>query len=154
MSTAGQAPDALEDVFDGTFEAAHLGRELPAARYELSREDLRAYAEASGDRNPIHLDEATARAVGLPDVIAHGMLTMGLAGTVVADWAGDPGAVLAYGTKFTAPVVVPAAAEAVLEVTGSVVGRDEAARTVEVELVATSAGTRVLGRARAVVRLR
>lgn len=136
-----------------TPEETAVGTELPAARYELSRDDLRAYAEASGDRNPIHLDEATARSVGLPDVIAHGMLTMGLAGSVVADWAGDPTAVVSFGTKFTAPVVVPAAAPAVVEVTGRVVSRDETARTVEVELSVTHAGVKVLGRARAVVRL-
>ncbi|MEW1958605.1 MaoC/PaaZ C-terminal domain-containing protein [Kineococcus sp. NPDC059986] len=130
-----------------------VGTELPTARYELSRDDLRAYAEASGDRNPIHLDEATARSVGLPDVIAHGMLTMGLAGTVVADWVGDPARVLSFGTKFTAPVVVPADAPAVVEVSGTVVARDEAAGTAEVDLVVTSAGAKVLTRARAVVAL-
>ena len=130
-----------------------VGHELPLAHYELSRDDLRAYAEASGDRNPIHLDEAVARSVGLPDVIAHGMLTMGLAGSVVADWAGDPCAVVSYGTRFTAPVVVPAAAPAVVEVAGRVVARDEDARTVEVDLAVTHAGAKVLGRARAVVRL-
>ncbi|GAB3455731.1 MaoC/PaaZ C-terminal domain-containing protein [Kineococcus endophyticus] len=130
-----------------------VGTELPTARYELSRDDLRAYAEASGDRNPIHLDEVTARSVGLPDVIAHGMLTMGLAGTVVADWVGDPARVLSYGTKFTAPVVVPADAPAVVEVAGTVVALDEAAGTAEVDLVVTSAGAKVLTRARAVVAL-
>jgi len=135
------------------FDDTEVGTELPAARYELSRDDLREYAEASGDHNPIHLDEATARSVGLPDVIAHGMLTMGLAGSVAADWAGDPSAVVSYGTKFTAPVVVPADAPAVVEVGGSVVARDADARTVEVELLVTHAGAKVLGRARAVVRL-
>ncbi|MEZ0164973.1 MaoC/PaaZ C-terminal domain-containing protein [Kineococcus sp. LSe6-4] len=137
-----------------TDERVEVGTELPTARYELSREDLRAYAEASGDRNPIHLDEATARSVGLPDVIAHGMLTMGLAGTVVADWVGDPARVLSYGTKFTAPVVVPAGAPAVVEVAGTVVGLDAAAGTAEVDLVVTSGDEKVLTRARAVVALR
>ncbi|WP_432563100.1 MaoC/PaaZ C-terminal domain-containing protein [Kineococcus sp. SYSU DK003] len=135
------------------FDDVEVGHELPAAHYELSREDLRAYAEASGDRNPIHLDEATAKAVGLPDVIAHGMLTMGLAGTVVADWAGNPGAVVSYGTKFTAPVVVAADTPAVVDVSGTVASRDAEARTVEVDLTVTSGGAKVLTRARAVVRL-
>lgn len=135
------------------FEDTEVGTELPAARYELSRDDLRAYAEASGDHNPIHLDEVTAKSVGLPDVIAHGMLTMGLAGSVVADWAGDPSAVLSFGTKFTAPVVVGSAGPAIVEVAGTVLARDEDARTVEVDLAVTHAGTKVLGRARAVVRL-
>lgn len=130
-----------------------VGAQLPTATYELSRADLLAYADASGDQNPIHRDEATARAVGLPDVIAHGMLTMGLAGTVVADWAGDPTRVVSYATKFTAPVVVPAQGGAVVEVTGAVTSVDEQARTAEVALTVTSAGSAVLGRARAVVRL-
>ena len=135
------------------FDDVRVGDALPAARHEVTRADLRAYAEASGDRNPIHLDEDVARAVGLPDVIAHGMLTMGLAGQVAADWAGDPAAVVGYGTKFTAPVVVPAEGAAVVEVAGTVAARDEDARTVTVDLAVTSAGAKVLGRARAVVRL-
>jgi len=135
------------------FDAAPVGTALPTTVLELTRDDLRAYAEASGDTNPIHLDEAVARSVGLPDVIAHGMLTMGLAGSVVADWAGDPGAVVSFATRFTQPVVVPADTAAVVEVTGSVTGADADARTVAVDLAVTSAGVKVLGRARAVVRL-
>ena len=135
------------------FEAAEVGTTLPPAVVEVTRADLRAYADASGDTNPIHLDEAVARSVGLPDVIAHGMLTMGLAGSVVTDWAGDPGAVLSCGTKFTAPVVVPAGEPAVVDVAGTVASRDEDARTVTVDLAVTSAGAKVLGRARAVVAL-
>ncbi|NAZ85928.1 MaoC/PaaZ C-terminal domain-containing protein [Kineococcus indalonis] len=135
------------------FEDVRVGDALPAVRHEVTRADLRAYAEASGDRNPIHLDADVARSVGLPDVIAHGMLTMGLAGQSAADWAGDPAAVVRYGTKFTAPVVVPAEGAAVVEVAGTVAARDEDARTVTVDLAVTSAGAKVLGRARAVVRL-
>ena len=73
----------------------------------VSRETLVAYANASGDQNPIHQDEAFARSVGLPDVIAHGMWTMGASATVVTDWAGDAGRVVEFGTRFTKPVVVP-----------------------------------------------
>ncbi|WP_337060348.1 MaoC/PaaZ C-terminal domain-containing protein [Kineococcus sp. G2] len=135
------------------FEDVQVGDALPAARHEVTRADLRAYAEASGDRNPIHLDESVARSVGLPDVIAHGMLTMGLAGQSAADWAGDPAAVLEYATKFTAPVVVPAQGAAVVEVAGTVAALDEQRRTATVDLAVTSAGAKVLGRARAVVRL-
>ena len=135
------------------FDAAPVGTALPPAVLELTRADLRAYAQASGDSNPIHLDEAVARSVGLPDVIAHGMLTMGLAGQVVADWAGDPGAVVSFATRFTQPVVVPADAAAVVEVAGTVAATDADARTVVVDLTVTSAGVKVLGRARAVVRL-
>ncbi|NIZ93443.1 MaoC/PaaZ C-terminal domain-containing protein [Kineococcus rubinsiae] len=136
-----------------SFDAAPVGTALPATVVELTRADLRAYADASGDTNPIHLDEAVARSVGLPDVIAHGMLTMGLAGQVVADWAGDPGAVVSFATRFTQPVVVPADGTAVVEVGGTVSGADPEARTVAVDLTVTSAGVKVLGRARAVVRL-
>ncbi|WP_432497505.1 MaoC/PaaZ C-terminal domain-containing protein [Kineococcus gypseus] len=135
------------------FEDVALGDALPAARHEVTRADVRAYAEASGDRNPIHLDEDVARSVGLPDVIAHGMLTMGLAGQAAADWAGDPAAVVRFATKFTAPVVVPAAGAAVVEVAGTVAALDPAARTATVDLAVTSGGAKVLGRARAVVRL-
>ncbi|MGI4896431.1 MAG: MaoC/PaaZ C-terminal domain-containing protein [Janthinobacterium lividum] len=136
-----------------SFSEVEVGTDLPGARFEVSRADLRAYAEASGDRNPIHLDELVARSVGLPDVIAHGMLTMGLAGSVVTDWVGVAGAVLSFGTKFTAPVVVAADAPAVIEVVATVTARDEDARTVVVELTVTSAGVTVLGRAKAVVAL-
>ena len=73
----------------------------------VTRDTLVAYANASGDQNPIHQDESFARSVGLPDVIAHGMWTMGASGTVVADWAGDAGRVVEFGTRFTKPVVVP-----------------------------------------------
>jgi acyl dehydratase len=136
-----------------TFDAAPVGTALPPAVLEVTRADLRAYAEASGDTNPIHLDEAVARSVGLPDVIAHGMLTMGLAGSVVADWAGGAGAVVSFATRFTQPVVVPADAPAVVEVAATVAAADAEARTVAVDLTVTSAGVKVLGRARAVVRL-
>ncbi|WP_369055896.1 MaoC/PaaZ C-terminal domain-containing protein [Kineococcus terrestris] len=135
------------------FDDVAVGDELPEVEHALTRDDLVAYAGASGDQNPIHQDEAAARAVGLPDVIAHGMLTMGLAGSAVEDWAGDPGAVVSFGTKFTQPVVVPAGAAAAVTVAGRVSARDEDARTATVELTVTSAGVKVLGRARAVVRL-
>ncbi|WP_432495358.1 MaoC/PaaZ C-terminal domain-containing protein [Kineococcus auxinigenes] len=135
------------------FEDVQVGDALPPARHEVTRADLRAYAEASGDRNPIHLDETVARSVGLPDVIAHGMLTMGLAGQSAAGWAGDPAAVLEFATKFTAPVVVPAQGAAVVEVAGTVAAVDAEHRTATVDLAVTSAGVKVLGRARAVVRL-
>ena len=77
----------------------------------VGRDTLVAYANASGDQNPIHQDEAFARSVGLPDVIAHGMWTMGASATVVTDWAGDAGRVVEFGTRFTKPVVVPVAGQ-------------------------------------------
>ncbi|GAA4970583.1 MaoC/PaaZ C-terminal domain-containing protein [Kineococcus glutinatus] len=136
-----------------TFEAAAVGDALPPRTLHVTRADLVRYAGVSGDRNPIHWDERFARSVGLPDVIAHGMYTMALAGQVVADWAGDPGAVVEYGTRFTNPVVVDHERGADVLVEGAVAARDEDTRTVRVELVVTSAGAKVLGRARAVVRL-
>ena len=84
-----------------------VGDELPPLTVVVTRADLVRYAGAALDFNPIHWNEATATGVGLPNVIAHGMLTMAYAGRVVTDWAGDPGAVVRYGTKFTRPVVVP-----------------------------------------------
>ncbi len=131
------------------------GTELPAQSFPVTRAALVRYAGASGDFNPIHWNERFAREVGLPDVIAHGMFTMAEALRVVTDWTGDPGAVLEYGVRFTKPVVVPNDdVGAVIDVTGKVaVKLDDEARTVRVDLTAHSAGQKVLGMSRAVVRL-
>ncbi|RST16327.1 dehydratase, partial [Streptomyces sp. WAC04770] len=103
--------------------------------------------------NPIHWNEKFAKEVGLPDVIAHGMFTMAEAVRVVTDWVGDPGAVVEYGVRFTKPVVVPNDEKgALIEVSGKVaVKMDD--NLVRVDLTATSAGEKVLGMSRAVVRL-
>jgi acyl dehydratase len=136
------------------FDAVAVGDALPSRTFPLTRLDLVRYAGASGDFNVIHWNQRIARSVGLPDVIAHGMLTMATAARLVTDWAGDPGAVVEYGVRFTKPVVVPDdAGGAELEVSGVVADKDEAARTVRVDLTATSGGNKVLGRAQAVVRL-
>jgi acyl dehydratase len=131
------------------------GTELPAQTFPVTRETLVRYAGASGDFNPIHWNERFARAFGLPDVIAHGMFTMAEALRVVTDWTGDPGAVVEYGVRFTKPVVVPDDdTGAVVEVSAKVAALlDDEARTVRVDLTATSGGQKVLGMARAVVRL-
>ena len=84
-----------------------VGTQLPSRTYPLARSSLVRYAGASGDFNDIHWNERVALEVGLPDVIAHGMLTMAIASRVVTDWTGDPGAVVDYGVRFTRPVVVP-----------------------------------------------
>ncbi|MFE1362442.1 MaoC family dehydratase [Streptomyces harbinensis] len=132
-----------------------VGTELPARTFPVTRATLVRYAGASGDFNPIHWNERFAKGVGLPDVIAHGMFTMAEAARVVTDWAGDPAAVVEYGVRFTNPVVVPdddTGAE--IEVSAKVaVKLDDEARTVRVDLVARSAGVKVLGLSRAVVRL-
>jgi acyl dehydratase len=136
------------------FDSVEVGQELPARTYPLRRPDLVRYAGASGDFNVIHWSDRLARQAGLPDVIAHGMLTMATAVRLVTEWCGDPGAVREYGTRFTRPVVVrDDDAGAALEVRGVVAARDEQERTVTVDLSVTCAGEKVLGRARAVVRL-
>jgi acyl dehydratase len=136
------------------FDDVDVGDELPPGSYPITRLDLVRYCGASGDFNVIHWNQRIAQSVGLPDVIAHGMLTMATAARLVTEWAGDPGAVVEYGVRFTKPVVVPDDDRgALLDVSGVVAGKDEQARTVRVDLVATSAGDKVLGRAQAVVRL-
>ena len=130
-----------------------VGTELPPQAFTVTRDTLVRYAGASGDFNVIHWNARVATAVGLPDVIAHGMLTMALGGRVVTDWVGDPGAVLEYGTRFTRPVVVPDDdTGAQVEVTGAVTRKDEAG-TVQVTLTVMSGGVTVLGKAQALVRL-
>ena len=130
-----------------------VGTELPAQSFTLKRVDLVKYAGASGDFNVIHWNERVATGVGLPDVIAHGMLTMAEAVRVVTDWCGDPGAVVEYSTRFTKPVPVPDNDDgATVEVKGSVIEVLEGAR-VKVDLLATCDGAKVLGMARAVVQL-
>jgi len=118
----------------------------------VTRETLVAYANASGDQNRIHQDEAFAKSVGLPDVIAHGMWTMGAAGSVVEEWAGDGGRVVEFGTRFTKPVVVPTSGAGV-EVSGVVKSLDQDSRRATVELSAVADGAKVLGRCIAVVQL-
>ena len=136
------------------FDAVAVGEQLPAGTFRLLRSDLVRYAGASGDFNVIHWNERVAREVGLPNVIAHGMLTMATAARLVTEWCGDPGALVDYGVRFSKPVVVPDDDQgAVVKVSGTVTGKDAAARTVTVELAASSGGEKVLVRARAVVRL-
>jgi len=130
-----------------------VGTELPAQTFTITRADLVRYAGASGDFNVIHWNQRVAQSVGLPDVIAHGMYTMALAARVVTDWAGDPARVVEYGVRFTRPVPVPDdGAGAALEVTGKVAALLDDGR-VRVDLTATHDGSKVLGRAQAVVAL-
>jgi acyl dehydratase len=129
------------------------GSALPAMSVRVTRADLVRYAGASLDFNPIHWNEKVADEVGLPGVIAHGMLTMAIAGRLVTDWLGDPGALLEYGARFIRPVVVPNdETGALVELTGKVreVREDGTAR---VDVTATFNGKAVLGKAVAVVRL-
>ncbi|MFE2991135.1 MaoC family dehydratase [Streptomyces sp. NPDC059262] len=130
-----------------------IGTELPVQTFPVTRATLVQYAGASGDFNPIHWNEKFAVEVGLPDVIAHGMFTMAEAIRVVTDWVGDPAAVVEYGVRFTKPVIVPNDDKgATIEVSGKVAAKLDDGR-VRVDLVATSAGQKVLGMSRAVVQL-
>ena len=136
-----------------SYQDIQPGTEIAPRQYQVTRRDLVRYAGASGDFNPIHWNERTAKSVGLPDVIAHGMLTMALAGRFVAEWAGGPGAVTEFGVRFSAPVVVPDDDKgATVEVTGTVTERLDG-HQVAIDVTARSDGTKVLTRARAVVRL-
>ena len=130
-----------------------VGTELPEQIYPVTRTDLVRYAGASGDLNPIHWSDRVATSVGLPGVIAHGMLTMGLAARTVTDWAGDPGAVVEYQVRFGRPVVVPdddTGAE--VTVRGKVGAVLDGGR-VRLDLTVTSGGEKVLSLARATVAL-
>lgn len=145
MSTARRPVRVCADV--------SVGDEVPGTTIHVDRARLVQYAGASLDRNPIHWDEIFAKSVGLPDVIAHGMFTMGAAVTIVTEWVGDPGRVTEYDARFTKPVVVPYESGADIEVTGVVTARDEASRLVTIEITAKSGGVKVLGKAVAVARL-
>jgi acyl dehydratase len=134
------------------YDEVEVGTAVPEQSFPVQRANLIMYAGASGDFNPIHWDEQFARAVGLPDVIAHGMFTMAEAARVITDWTGDPGALVDYGVRFSKPVVVPHNEGAVLVVSGTVTEKLDGNR-VTVDLEARSGTDKVLGRARAVVQL-
>ena len=136
-----------------SFDDVTVGDVLPATTITLGRADLVRYAGASGDFNPIHWNARVATSVGLPDVIAHGMWTMGAAVSVVADWAGDPGKVVDYQVRFTRPVPVPDPGAATIEVVAVVGALDAEAGTARIDLTVSVDGARVLGKAPAVVRL-
>jgi len=128
-----------------------VGQQLPSRTIHVDRATLVQYTGASLDRNRIHWDERFARSVGLPDVIAHGMFTMGAVINIVSDWVGDAGRVVEYGTRFTKPVVVPYEGGADIEVTAVVTALDAQTRRATVGLTATCGADKVLGRAVAVV---
>jgi acyl dehydratase len=126
-----------------------VGTALPEKIVYLDRAMLKAYADASGDQNPIHQNEEFALSVGLPNVIAHGMLTMALVGKYVTDWSGGSASVKEFGARFIKPVVVPAGEKVDLTINASVVEVNGA--EIKLDLIATSAGVKVLGMAKAVV---
>jgi len=126
-----------------------VGNVLEERIFYLDRVMLKAYADASGDQNLIHHNEEFAVSVGLPNVIAHGMLTMALVGKYVTDWAGGAAAIKEYSARFIKPVIVPAGEKVDLTVSATVseVNGDR----ISITLSATSAGVKVLGMAKAVV---
>lgn len=126
-----------------------VGANLPEKVFYLDRELLKRYADASGDQNPIHQNEEFAVSVGLPNVIAHGMLTMALVGKYVSDFAGGSAKVIEFGARFTKPVIVPADEKVDLTVTATV--SEIADGKISLTLSATSAGVKVLGMAKAVI---
>jgi acyl dehydratase len=126
-----------------------VGTALDEKVFYLDRAMLKAYADASGDQNPIHQDEEFAVSVGLPNVIAHGMLTMALVGKYVTDWADGSASVKEYSARFVKPVIVPADQKVDLTVSATVSEID--GDRISITLSATSAGVKVLGMAKAVV---
>ena len=128
-----------------------VGTQLPGFTATFTRADLVRYAGASTDFNPIHWSDSAAARLGLPGVIAHGMLTMGTALRVVTDWAGDPGRVLSYSVRFTRPVVVDETDGGTVTFSGVVTAVDGDVATVTIEAV--HEGAKVLGSAKAEVRI-
>ena len=130
-----------------TLEQLAVGDEVAAATYRFTRDSLVRYAGASGDFNDIHYRDDVAVAVGLPGVLAHGMLTMGAAVQAVVDFLGDSGKVIDYQVRFTKPVLVDAAKGATLVVNATVVEIDETAKIARIDLSASCDGVVVLGKA-------
>ena len=126
-----------------------IGMALPEKVFYIDRALLKAYADASGDQNPIHQNEEFALSVGLPNVISHGMLTMALAGKYVTEWAGGSANIREFSARFIKPVIVPAGEKVDLTVVATVT--EVIGNIVKLDITATSAGVKVLGMAKAVV---
>lgn len=135
------------------FEDAVAGAELPSRVVRLTRGDLVNYAGVSGDANPIHWSDEMVKLADLDNVVAHGMLTMGLGGGFVTSWLGDPGAIKEYNVRFTSPVYVAPDKPAEIEYTGKIKSVDPETRTAVIAIVAKSAGKKIFGRATATVQL-
>lgn len=135
-------------------EEVEVGMRLPTRTVTLTRADLVRYAGASEDFNPVHWNPRVAREAGMPDVIAHGMLTMAVAARAVTDWVRDPGAIVEYHTRFSKPVVVPDDDRGTdIEIQGHIGALLDGGRA-RIDLTVTSGGAKVLSEARAVVRLK
>jgi acyl dehydratase len=130
-----------------------IGEIIGEQSFRLTRDSLVRYAGASGDFNTIHYRDDIAESVGLPGVLAHGMLTMGLAVQPIVAWLGDAGKILDYGVRFTRPVVVPANGEAVLLVIAKIAALEEETHRVKIDLTVTFEENTVLGKAQVWVQL-
>ncbi len=148
------AEDAARTPGTPSFDDVQVGDELSPGHLRLSRGDLVNYAGVAGDANPIHWDENIAKAAGLPDVIAHGMLTMGLGAGFASAWTGDPGAVTRYTVRLSQPAVVSATEGADIEFSGKIKSLDPATRTGVVVVGAKSGGRKIFGMATLNVRFR
>lgn len=135
------------------FSKLNVGDVVAEQSFWLTRESLVRYAGASGDFNAIHYRDDIAESVGLPGVLAHGMLTMGLAIQPVVSWIGDAGKVIDYGVRFTKPIVVPAKGEAVLLVVAKVAVLDQENKKARLDLTVSFEESTVLGKAQAWVQL-
>ncbi|BBY26920.1 fused (3R)-hydroxyacyl-ACP dehydratase subunits HadA/HadB [Mycolicibacterium sediminis] len=147
-------PEAVVPIADGgmtrtpgspSFEDVNVGDELPVHHGRLSRGDLVNYAGVAGDANPLHWDESIAKLAGQPDVIAHGMLTMGLGAGYAASWLGDPGAITRYAVRLSQPAIVSAAEGADIEYSGRIKSLDPETRTGVVIVAAKSGGRKIFG---------
>ncbi|HEY7854770.1 MAG TPA: MaoC family dehydratase [Aquiluna sp.] len=135
------------------FSELSVGDVVASKTFDLTRDSLVRYAGASGDFNPIHYRDDIAQSVGLPGVLAHGMLTMGLAVQPLIDWVQDSARVLDYGVRFTKPVVVPASGVATLTVTATIAQLDEESNKARVDLTCSFEENNVLGKAQVWVQL-
>jgi acyl dehydratase len=127
-----------------------VGQVIAEKTFEITRDSLVRYAGASGDFNPIHYRDDIAQQVGLPGVLAHGMLTMGLSISPVVEWLGDAAKVIDYSVRFTKPVLVPANSAAMLSVS-AVVGAIEENKA-RIDITTSFEGNNVLGKAQAWVK--
>lgn len=135
------------------FDTVTAGEQLPPRNIRLTVGDLVNYAGVSGDANPIHFSPEIAKLAGLDNVVAHGMLTMGLGAGFISSWLGDPGAVLEYNVRFTSPVFVSATQPGEIEYTGKVKSVDAANKTAVIAITAVHNGKKIYGRATATVQL-
>jgi acyl dehydratase len=135
------------------FAELTVGDVIANSSFEITRDSLVRYAGASGDFNPIHYRDDVAQSVGLPGVLAHGMLTMGLAVQPVIDWLGDAARVVDYGVRFTRPVVVPALGSATLNIIATIAELDSEAMRARVDLACSFEENNVLGKAQVWVQL-